>query len=267
MPYCPKCDMEFVDGITTCSDCGGPLMASKEEADRLKREEQLKQQEEQQRLAQEMASMEMNGADADNFYGSDSDNLNALTDPDDPTVSAKASGSGSASSDPASALSFKQQSTTYVDKGQKYEDLRSSASAFLIVGGVVLIFSVLCWLQIVHLPMAGFSRYLIQTALTAMGIFSMVVYIKSNKSAKELLPQIEEEKQKTNDLIQWFLSEQNAQDIDREILDFDQLNEEEISLKRFQIIQDFLITHKDLPDPAYVDALCEEIYTKLYEEN
>ena len=38
MPYCPKCDMEFVDGITTCSDCGGPLVASKEEADRLKRE-------------------------------------------------------------------------------------------------------------------------------------------------------------------------------------------------------------------------------------
>ena len=68
MPYCPKCDMEFVDGITTCSDCGGPLVASKEEADRLKREEQLKQQEEQQRLAQEMASMKMNGADADSFF-------------------------------------------------------------------------------------------------------------------------------------------------------------------------------------------------------
>ena len=60
--------MEFVDGITTCSDCGGPLVASKEEADRLKREEQLKQQEEQQRLAQEMASMKMNGADADSFF-------------------------------------------------------------------------------------------------------------------------------------------------------------------------------------------------------
>ena len=263
MPYCPKCDMEFVDGITTCSDCGGPLVASKEESDRLKREEQLKQQEEQQRLAQEMASMKMNGADADSFYGSDSDNLNSLTDPDALTGSSN----GSGSTDPASALSFKQQSTAYVDKGQKYEDLRSSASAFLIVGGVVLIFSALCWLQIVRLPMAGFSRYLIQTALTAMGIFSMVVYIKSNKSARELLPQIEEEKQKTNDLIQWFLSEQSAQDIDREILDFDQLNEEEISLKRFQIIQDYLITHKDLPDPAYVDALCEEIYTRLYEGN
>ena len=32
MPYCPRCDMEFVEGVTVCSDCGGPLLASEEEA-------------------------------------------------------------------------------------------------------------------------------------------------------------------------------------------------------------------------------------------
>ena len=32
MPYCPKCDMEFVEGIKVCSDCGGPLVESKEVA-------------------------------------------------------------------------------------------------------------------------------------------------------------------------------------------------------------------------------------------
>lgn len=126
MPYCPKCDMEFVDGITTCSDCGGPLVASKEEADRLKREEQLKRQKEQQNLTQEMLSMEMNGADADSFSGYASEDFHNLANSDDPDVSTK----GSRSTDPASALSFKQQSTAYVDKGQKYEDLRSSCLRF-----------------------------------------------------------------------------------------------------------------------------------------
>ena len=114
MPYCPKCDMEFVDGITTCSDCGGPLVASKEEADRLKREEQLKRQKEQQNLTQEMLSMEMNGANADSFSGYASEDFHNLANSDDPDVSAK----GSRSTDPASALSFKQQSTAYVDKGK-----------------------------------------------------------------------------------------------------------------------------------------------------
>ena len=32
MPYCPKCDMEFIKGVTVCSDCGGSLFESKEEA-------------------------------------------------------------------------------------------------------------------------------------------------------------------------------------------------------------------------------------------
>ena len=37
MPYCPKCDMEFVDGMTVCTDCGGPLVSSKEEAQAIAR--------------------------------------------------------------------------------------------------------------------------------------------------------------------------------------------------------------------------------------
>lgn len=36
MPYCPRCDMEFVEGVTVCSDCGGPLLASEEEAKAMK---------------------------------------------------------------------------------------------------------------------------------------------------------------------------------------------------------------------------------------
>ena len=30
MPYCPHCDMEFVEGVERCTDCGQKLVASKE---------------------------------------------------------------------------------------------------------------------------------------------------------------------------------------------------------------------------------------------
>ena len=43
MPYCPKCDMEFVEGIKVCSDCGGPLVESKEVAEAMKKKEQEEQ--------------------------------------------------------------------------------------------------------------------------------------------------------------------------------------------------------------------------------
>ena len=38
--YCPKCDMEFIDGITVCTDCGGPLVESKEAAEAVRKKEQ-----------------------------------------------------------------------------------------------------------------------------------------------------------------------------------------------------------------------------------
>ena len=44
------------------------------------------------------------------------------------------------------------------------------------------------------------------------------------------------------------------------------LSGEELSLKRFELIQDFLITGRDIPDQSYADSLCETLYTKLYDQ-
>ena len=69
MPYCPKCDMEFIEGVTTCTDCGGPLFESKEAAEQMKdqylkmREEQMKKQYEQMMAAQQQA------AEEENYFG------------------------------------------------------------------------------------------------------------------------------------------------------------------------------------------------------
>ena len=78
-------------------------------------------------------------------------------------------------------------------------------------------------------------------------------------------PEIDREKERTSEIIHWFLEQWTGESIDNEIQERDSLTEEELSLKRFQIIQDHLITNRDLPDQAYVDALCEEIYSRMYE--
>ena len=62
MPYCPKCDMEFVEGVTVCTDCGGPLVESREAAQAQKAAEKEKREqgecasryEEMQKAAKEM---------------------------------------------------------------------------------------------------------------------------------------------------------------------------------------------------------------------
>ncbi|MCI8517474.1 MAG: hypothetical protein HFG75_11525 [Hungatella sp.] len=239
MSYCPKCDMEFVDGITVCTDCGGPLVESEAAAKAMKMKEQeealLRQQEYLQRLHEQLAGEIGEGQEEEGEKN-------------------------------GSRISADQKPVrVYETKAQKYEDLQSSASAFLIVGGVLLAACAACWTGIINLPMAGTSKLIFQGVLTVMALLSLGVYLKTRAEAKALRPQISQENRRTKELVLWFTDQWKADDIDSEIDDRDQLSQEELSLNRFQIIQDLLITHRDLPDPAYVDALCEEIYSRLYE--
>ena len=156
MPYCPKCDMEFIEGITVCSDCGGPLYESEEAYKAIEKEETAK------RLAEQAAQMEAFQA----LMEAESDEDSILDDQEDHT--------------------------------QKPEDAQ--------------------------------------------------------------------EKEKTQSIIQWFTDTYTAEALDNAIgADASSLSSEELSLKRYELIQDYLITNHDLPDQTYVDALSEEIYGKLYE--
>ncbi|MEG0216036.1 MAG: hypothetical protein RR685_07880 [Hungatella sp.] len=246
MPYCPKCDMEFIDGITVCSDCGGLLAESEEVARTMQKEEALKKWEALQVQADLPTQTDLSEID-------DTCRLVDTEIPPTPYQQAEKMGRSSAAAG------------VYVKKSQKYEDLKSSASAFLLVGGLLLIFSLLLWTGIVRLPMAGLSKMIFQTTLTGMGILALIVATRTTHSAKALLPQIAEEETATKQLMEWFMGTYDAAALDSSIEDADLLSSEELSLKRFQIIQDHLITEQDLPNQAYVDALSEELYSRIFE--
>ncbi len=280
MPYCPKCDMEFIDGITKCSDCGGPLVESEEVAKAMQKNEQLKRERARANGQRPQPPRAKKPQSAPRPQGTSQNGpvrapqaapQNApvrvpQAAPQNATITMTAEEAAArAEALQTAARKAAQPTHLYVDKAQKYEDLKSSASAFLIVGGTMLVVSILCWIGIINLPLSGASKIIIQGALTAMGLFSMVVYVKSVKDAKELAPQIDEEKDKTKALVDWFLENFTADSIDSRIISPEELSDEEISLVRFQAIQYYLVTEKGLTDPSYIDLLCEEIYTKLFE--
>lgn len=240
MPYCPKCDMEFIDGITKCSDCGGPLLESKEVADAMKkkaREEAMAKQQAQYEAMQAAMAEEAERA--------------------------------AANGQPAPQMQRRQvkSSRAYVNKAQKFEELKSSATAFYLVGGVLTAACILLWSGIVNLPIYGFGKYLTQGVLTFMGVGMLIVAVKTTQSLKEFKGELNEDQKETKEIIEWFASTFSPEKIDQAIIhDFGDLEPEDLSLKRFYLIHDLLVSHKDLPDEDYVDMLCEEIYNKIYED-
>jgi len=261
MPYCPKCDMEFIDGITKCTDCGGPLFESKEAAEKMKdqylkmREEQMKKQYEQMMLAQQKAQME-----AQARQQAAAEQQAQLTPEQAQRLAAMQKLAE------AKAKRAATPSKAYVNKEQKYDDMKSSVTAFLIVGAVATAGIVLSLTGIISLPFSGVMYYIVMGMLLFMAVGSFAVAISSKKSAESLKGQISEEENQTKEIIEWFASKYTSEKIDQVIhRHMSDLSEEELSLQRFEIIQDLLITNKDLPDQSYVDALCDMIYSRLYE--
>ncbi len=239
MPYCPKCDMEFIEGITVCSDCGGPLYESEEAYRSVEKEETAK------RLAEQAAQMEAFQA----LMEAESEEGSVPDDQEDHTRKTE-----------DMAKKSYVHPGVYIDAAQKYDDLKSSASAFYLVGGLSAAGAVLCWLNIFPLPIMA------KSALTLIAAGSLIIAVKTTRSAKAFLPEVAKEKEKTQSIIQWFTDTYTAEALDNAIgADAASLSSEELSLKRYELIQDYLITNHDLPDQTYVDALSEEIYGKLYE--
>lgn len=232
MPYCPKCDMEFVDGVTECTDCHGPLVESREAAEAMKQAEQAKKEEEM-RLRYEEA---MNAED---------------TEGSDKTQDRKP-----------------EATKAYVNKEQRYEDMNSSASAFFLIGGALAAATILILAGVIRLPMAGFSKYVFYGLLIFMTVGSFLIAFSSKKSARVLKTEAADEEKETEEILQWFVKTYSGSDLDDQIrMEEETLSDEELSLKRFELIQDYLITGRDLPDQSYVDALCEMIYSRLYGSN
>ena len=74
---------------------------------------------------------------------------------------------------------------------------------------------------------------------------------------------------KTQELIAWFLETHSAEELENKLSEESGGNKdctpEELSLKRFSLIQDYLAVEQDLPDQSYIDALSEEIYSRMFE--
>ena len=239
MKYCPDCDMEFIDSVQTCTDCGKILVdkdkyfegkaareAEEEKAEEERRREMLESMTEEEKEAMKEAMEEAEQQTRGRHRG-------AIPEP-----------------------------TVYVTRAERYEDLKSSASAFWIVGAALIILAVASWAGI--LPV----NIILKLMFTVLAAVSLFIAWKTGEDAKTVKGQIKEETEVTEQLIKWFLENYTPEQIDEIITrENGELQDEVLALKRIALIQDIYVTQYDLADQGYVDALAEEVYSQLFEDD
>lgn len=169
--------------------------------------------------------------------------------------------------EPASDRTARETPRLYVRQEDRYEDLSSSASAFLIVGIVMSVLTLLSFGQQLHLPFALPTTALMRFFLLVFAIGAFGLYWKTRREASRAYSHIEEEQRITEELESWFLASYAPEQIDFEILGATRhpLRAEALALKRFDFIQDCFLQRYDGMDEGYIEALSEELYKKLFE--
>lgn len=239
--YCPKCDMDFVDGVLTCTDCGGELVDKAEYMLKMKAEAEAKA--EADKIAREKEIERMNIESSGNA-DPEAEDISALTNRR------------------AALRQMSAESATYVHQKDKYTDNKSSAAAFVIVGLILAVIAVLAWIRIIQLGMP------FTIAATSFAALCIVLALITNIKADRMKGSIKEEDSLRDDVFNRFLEAHTAEEIDAGInrTDLDaEFNDEEVALERLNVIQDMLTIDNDIPDASFAAEIAEDLYAKIFE--
>jgi len=119
--------------------------------------------------------------------------------------------------EPKTGDSVRETPRIYVRQEDRYEDLQSSASAFMIVCVVMSLLSLFSFGSSLHLPFSIPATPMMLFFSIFLAIGSFVIYIKTRREAAKTYARIEEEQRITEELEAWFLSSYTPGQIDLQI--------------------------------------------------
>ena len=226
MPWCPKCETEYREGILVCADCGSALvdsLSATEEVFIPKTPEEMIQNmsEEDARIFLEETKKEA------------MERRRRL-----------AEGPG-----------------VYVESSQKAQDFKSGGLSLLFVGGIGLIFIILIIVGIIPLHMNIFSKYLVLGVMGTLFILFIVMGFLSVKSYKKFEIKASEEDNLTKNLLAWCKDNLTKELIDA---DLEETEEELLYFGRTEKMKE-LISNKFMNlDAAFLDSFIDDIYPDIF---
>lgn len=160
---------------------------------------------------------------------------------------------------------LEQKGAAYQASAEKAEDNKSSAYTLLFVGGIGLLFIVLCMAGIIDWNLNSSSKYMIYGVMSALFLLFIVMGLVSMRSYKFFKEKAQKEDNLTIEIRNWCLSNMNAEEIDS-ILEEEYDSEEVKYFKRTEEMK-HRITDKFLNlDDAYLEHFVDTIYPEIFEQ-
>lgn len=262
MPWCPKCKNEYYEGIKVCADCGTELVDSLEEWEKAEREEKEAALREQMEAYREMLAEE------------------ASTDGEDPEGAENCESGEGPGEDAAPEETDVSQKSRTAEKGrsgegfqgfyQNYEekaaDNKSSAYTLLVVGIIGVAVVLLCFFDVIKLPIGASSKGIILGVLGAMFLFFVAMGVVSMKNAGKYAKKAESEKELTKELEKWFVEYVTAEKIDDGLFseEEEELSDEQKYFKRFDRMKELLSERFINLNEGYVDRFLDKHYQDIF---
>ena len=231
MPWCPKCETEYREGILTCADCGSTLVGTLNSK-------------------VEKAPIEPT------FLSSEDTAVNEMTEEE-----AIAFLEESKKEAMERRKQLAESPGLYIESAKKAQEFKSGGLSLLFVGGLGLIFILLILFGIIPLHMNLFSKYLIIGVMGSLFVLFIVMGFLSVKSYKKFEIKASEEDTLTQNLTSWVKENLHTEQMDADI---EEASEELLYFLRTEKMKE-MITHKFLNlDAAFLDSFIDDIYPEIF---
>ena len=146
----------------------------------------------------------------------------------------------------------------YIEPEKRYEDQKSTGIVFLAMGIVGILITILCWVDVLKLPLNNFQLIIMLGAF----IGSSFIGVWSFKKASEIAKIITSENDQVAAMRQWVA--ENRENFCTS--DLAGLSGSEAYFQREQDIHDAIIAQFPEIDESLLDIFVEETYQALFEQ-
>lgn len=154
-------------------------------------------------------------------------------------------------------------SKTYVKKEAAYEDAKSTASTFLIIGVLGIIALILIGLDIIPLSMETYTKILMLIVMGALFVVFLIVGIVYQTRLTSLKTEIQKEENLTQTVSDWFYENFTKESIDSRLEEIPE-GEEALYFARYEIMAEALKSRFPDLNESFADEMLEEFYGKLF---